>query len=807
MKKYHAKKAVAMLLALVVFATATLFAVPTFAADSTYVHLNGESYTLEKVSNPGTGEGEVDGLMPGGHRASSYCWAMAENNGYVYIGTWPNGLYQIIAPMGQTVLSKDMVDKLMLAFTNGEIDPCEENSTSNAKIYRYSETTGEMELLFDPDDYESGNYSKIYGFRGATTFKGDVYMDAMLNSSATDCQLWRVTDEDPYATPEVVLVNGSLRAICVGVDGEHMYTGGSCEVPEGYKSGAVVFATDTGDAGDFDTIADSKDFEYYTRNGASITVNDVAAFPNSAYEGGEEVIASLVTSFGVAVFRGHRASAEETAAGLANPYGWVWSEFIGVDGEYPISLGNLRNVTLTPAVFNGELYFLSMTNPMTPLITAFLGLVSANTTALYSGIDQLAATLDSECAVYRYTSDGRMQMVMGDRHNCPDSLEYVAKLGAGFNDDELSTSLYAWRSVTYNDRMYVNTIDVWNMYSYFTKLTNGQLLGMDKDDMEKQLGYISDLISTAATQLAGQDSFIGRLLSWFKGAQETVESSSLLQKLLSRITQPAYDTLYSIYSLIDRETTTETLEQIVANSVRYSELLNSTAETLTELIERGYFNSENCEIAQTAVDCINKLNEPFAYIAENKTHIENYMTISNVCANHETPGGEVWCTENGVDWEPITVDGFGDKYNHGIRTMAVGSDGSFYLGTANPYYGAQLWKLTDTAAVSAPEEPSPAVSEETSETPDSGAPSGAAQQTPDEELPSAEMQKDPAAQESTSEDPVTQPEAEDTTDTQQTTQEDLSSVPTTQPQSESGGRYGFLEWLKDTCDHFFTASR
>lgn len=715
MKRHRIIKAVAVL---VVFAIlSTLLTVPSFAAESVYTHMNGEKYTLEKVSNPDKGEGEIDGLSPEGDRASSYCWAMAENNGYVYIGTWPNGLYQIvlsISQLSQSGVSQEVVDKLMLAYTNGEIDPCEEDSTQSAKIYRYNEATGEMELLFDPADYESGDYSAIYGFRAATTFKGDVYMDAMLNSGATDCQLWRVNEEDPYATPEMCLENGSLRALCVSVDEERMYTGGSCEIPEGYKSGAVVFATETGDPGDFDIIADSKDFEYYTRNGASITVNDVAAFPNSAYENGEEVIASLVTSFGVAVFRGHVASEEEIAAGKANSYGWVWSEFIGVQGEYPISLGNSLNVTLTPAVFNGELYFLSMTNPMTPLMIAFMGVLAQNTTYLYTGIDQLAATLDSECAVYRYTSEGKMQMVMGDEKFCPDSVEYAAKLGAGFNDDEYSTSMYAWRSVTYNDRMYVNTIDVWNMYSYFTKLTNGQLLGMNKEDFESQLNYISDFIGTAAAEILGEQSTAGKLVSWLSKYGDFVDSSAILSKLAENMTQPAIDALYSVYSMIDQKATTESLSALIDYSVKYSDSLNDIKEAIEKRINEGYYNPENCAAAKAAVEFINLINKPFQYIAENKTHIENYMLISDVCANHTTPGGEVWCTENGIDWEPITVDGFGDKYNHGIRTMAVGDDGSFYLGCANPYYGAQLWKLTDENMIeSVTEDETAAVSDET----------------------------------------------------------------------------------------------
>ena len=71
------------------------------------------------------------------------------------------------------------------------------------------------------------------------------------------------------------------------------------------------------------------------------------------------------------------------------------------------------------------------------------------------------------------------------------------------------------------------------------------------------------------------------------------------------------------------------------------------------------------------------------------------MIISETVANEKNPGGEVWCTSDGINWEPITRNGFNDKYNHGIRTFAIGDDGSLYYGCANPYYGAQLWKHTD----------------------------------------------------------------------------------------------------------------
>ena len=38
--------------------------------------------------------------------------------------------------------------------------------------------------------------------------------------------------------------------------------------------------------------------------------------------------------------------------------------------------------------------------------------------------------------------------------------------------------------------------------------------------------------------------------------------------------------------------------------------------------------------------------------------------------------------------------GFNDKYNHGLRTFQATEEGLF-LGTANPFYGTQLWLLKD----------------------------------------------------------------------------------------------------------------
>ena len=50
----------------------------------------------------------------------------------------------------------------------------------------------------------------------------------------------------------------------------------------------------------------------------------------------------------------------------------------------------------------------------------------------------------------------------------------------------------------------------------------------------------------------------------------------------------------------------------------------------------------------------------------------------------------MYVTEDGVNFTTLTTNGFNDPYNHGLRTFAVTNQG-LCLGTANPFYGCQVW--------------------------------------------------------------------------------------------------------------------
>ena len=63
------------------------------------------------------------------------------------------------------------------------------------------------------------------------------------------------------------------------------------------------------------------------------------------------------------------------------------------------------------------------------------------------------------------------------------------------------------------------------------------------------------------------------------------------------------------------------------------------------------------------------------------------------------PGADLYVTSNGTSFSPVTLSGFVDEngepdpYNYGFRTLKATADGLF-AGTANPFFGFQIWKGT-----------------------------------------------------------------------------------------------------------------
>lgn len=64
-------------------------------------------------------------------------------------------------------------------------------------------------------------------------------------------------------------------------------------------------------------------------------------------------------------------------------------------------------------------------------------------------------------------------------------------------------------------------------------------------------------------------------------------------------------------------------------------------------------------------------------------------------------GFDLYRTPNGTDFYPITTTGFGDKFNFGVRSLEATPYGLF-LGTANFYYGLQIWRAQPNSLIYLP---------------------------------------------------------------------------------------------------------
>lgn len=60
-------------------------------------------------------------------------------------------------------------------------------------------------------------------------------------------------------------------------------------------------------------------------------------------------------------------------------------------------------------------------------------------------------------------------------------------------------------------------------------------------------------------------------------------------------------------------------------------------------------------------------------------------------ASENASGGDLWATEDGARWIPYSLDGFQDSHNYGIRSL-IATDRDLFVGTANPFYGTEIWK-------------------------------------------------------------------------------------------------------------------
>lgn len=617
-------------------------------------------YTVKRISNPDRTERQVDGLMPGGDRENSYTWRMAMRGDYIYIATTrsiASALVNMYAPnFTASGMSLDDFWKLIDALDNGDI-PRNDNS-EGANIIEYNRKTGDFRVVYTG---EPGIY-----YRMAVTFGDNVYFGSYSANPEAKQYILKLDTDGNFTKVFETQKSISLRANCE-YDGHLFFAGADdrTEIDEmqllmdmlagkvpSYPTKMAVMRKSNDDDTVWERVADYKDFGMVPYDKIMSSWAGCPIWELASHNG--YIYATAPSTEGFVIFRGHPAASGETA----NEYGWYWEEVAGlnnginnpglsdVKGGEP---GTMRSLIGSVYEFKGQLYAYNFDHSFGGEAAVFAGLMKT-----LAGLD----SKPSDYLEYMYNSLQNPQKVwrLNDETGKFEELTNFTKLMEG------TTNEYIWRMGEYDGQLYISTMDAGIFYGYMTQLTNGSLLKMTPEELATKIKYVSDAVELLAKMKIDKD------------VENLKEKIAMISFLLS-----------------DYFSSEDEGEEV--NSVlKFKELLG----TIKLLIQLNIDSMDGESLADKLVlQALQKAKDEIQKLAD-KIDVEGakkYLYINHLVRNNEW-GFDLFRTSDGETFETITRNGFNDKYNYGCPSF-LATDEGLYIGTCNPFYGGQLYLLTN----------------------------------------------------------------------------------------------------------------
>ncbi len=626
----------------VLAATLTCGAVNVYAQDN---------YTVTKISNPDRGEREVDGLMPGGDRENSYTWRLAMRGDEIYIATTRNiasALVNLYAPaFAASGISVDSFWSMIDVVTNGDIPRNDANEGAN--IISYNRKTGEFKVIYTGE--------KAVYYRMAVTFGDNVYFGSYSADPTVSQYILRLDKDGNFTKVFETMGSVSLRANCE-YDG-HLFFAGADDREvvdaddERIPTKMAVLRKSNEDDTVWERVADYKDFGDVAYDDIMSSWAGAPIWELASHDG--YIYATAPSHAGFVIYKGHPAAKDEKA----NEYGWYWEEVAGLNnginnpglsdvvGGEP---GTMRSLIGSVYEFKGKLYAYNFDHSFGGEASAFAGFLQQ-----VAGKDVKA----SDYLFYMFNSLQNPQKVwcLNDETGKFEELKNFTKLMEG------TTNEYIWRLGEYDGQLYIATMDAGIFYGYLTQLTNGNFFNMSQEEKYSKIGYI-----TKAIQL---------LVDSKKGEIPEKIAKNLAAKL------------ESLKTFLDQFVETERIDDnTIMVLINYSGMI----QEIVSMIESSISNLPDADNAQSILEQARQAIQEI-YNKIDTQGIAMYIYINNTVMINEW-GFDMYRTSDGETFETITRNGFGDKYNYGCPSFLATEEG-LYFGTCNPFYGGQLYLLTN----------------------------------------------------------------------------------------------------------------
>lgn len=666
-------------------------------------------YTVQKISNPLAGERQVDGLIAGGDRENSYTWRLAMRGDEIYIATTRNIASALVNMYGSQFaaagISLDTFWAMIDAVTNGDIPRNDANEGAN--IICYNRQTGEFKVVYTAE-------RTVY-FRMAVTFGDDVYFGSYSADPTVAQYILKLDPQGNFTKVFETMGSISLRANCE-YNGHLFFAGADdrevVEDPSRIPTRMAVLKKSNNDDTVWDRVADYRDFGNVAYDPIMSSWAGAPIWELATHAG--YIYATAPSTHGFVIFRGHPAQGDE----VANEYGWYWEEVAGlnnginnpglsdVEGGEP---GTMRSLIGSVFEFNGELYAYNFDHSFGGEAQAFAGLLQQ-----LAGVD----TKPSQYLYYMYNSLQSPQRVwkLDDASGKFVECENFTQMVAG------TTNEYVWRMGEYDGQLYVATMDAGIFYNYMTQLTNGSLLTMTPEEMQSKIDYITRLIEIFANAKASElaQRLIDRLNELKQMLEQFAQDSTVNPESLAAYEELINDIIAMLEAYLNGQSqndadafATAALTTGIDKNTAPAQIVNASAKA-TDMPEDYVENLCNkakasakvsydaahkaladdiVALLKAALESIKQMSQEL-YDRIDGEGIEMYLYINDMVMNDDW-GFDLYRTSDGVDFEVITTNGFNDKYNYGCPAF-LATDEGMYIGTCNPFYGGQLYLLTNS---------------------------------------------------------------------------------------------------------------
>lgn len=300
------------------------------------------------------------------------------------------------------------------------------------------------------------------------------------------------------------------------------------------------------------------------------------------------------------------------------------------------------------------------------------------------------ANLEQSVNIYRMDKDENMELVVGDRTDMfPEG--GISGLTSGFGRNE---NQYIWRMQKFDGKLYIGTFDTASLLEPIGQFSNGDIIDMTPEEWASQVQRLRDLLNHLLDKKSPDDPIVPVNTLADDDSNEAAEVDDEKTEVakgfgdLSDALDEAAGDLYDQAATMsaDVEDDAAYVQKIDSEIAYFKSFADQYQDMLDsyESLKQQYEDAYGTELPGDIQDAFDKLLSE-----ENLKKLQSVLTCMYYLHDAER-GFDMYVTEDGVNFTTLTTNGFNDPYNHGLRTFAVTNQG-LCLGTANPFYGCQVW--------------------------------------------------------------------------------------------------------------------